>query len=393
MRFILVLSTFLFAACANNPENECGDRFLLPMPTDGGVEFKEVSLTTLGSPYRLKGAAAEIFVEGSLTADGYSGSVAQPKLTRSGHVCVPMDTSSALALSTYAHFEQIYNFDRELGVNKQISWPRKVGIELRLRSPDGQTHNNAHYFGRSDSIGILPYSLRGMHVTLNRGILAHEHFHAHFQAQVLNPLSTGDDVISSAFERLFYSTFAVKPSVEDLDNADIRTNSGLNRFVLRAWNEGLADFYGAVFAGEPDFFSRTLPYLSAFRALEGPLNLFRPGEALRPTVQFTGRGDEVEYRKEMVGIAYQQGTLLARLLYRLSSNDRSERKQFLARVLRQLHRIPALVGPQMERRILDFDMVVPLLLEGAELDQEDCRALAATISKDSVLRSIRPCAR
>lgn len=383
MRLILVLSMMALASCANDPKNECGDKFALPhFSAESGVQFREVQLKTLLSPYRLKGAAAEIFHEGALTSQGYQGSVAQPRLIRSGGVCVPADTGSMLALSAYEQFERIFFFDREIGVDRYLKWPRKVGVELHIRNPDGRTHNNAHYFGTSDSIGILPYSLDGMHLAFNSGVLAHEHFHAHFQSQVLNPLNTVSEIISSG---------GVKPSVDDLDNANLETNAGLNRFVLRSWNEGLADFYACVFTNEPDFFSASKLDRGSDRECDGPLHLFQSGEVLRPRIGFTAPGASGELRKEMLGTAYQQGTLLARLLYRVGGPDNLSRRRILNGVMSRLHRLPPMVRASMDLTIMDFEDIVPILLEGQALNEESCAALTATLSKRAVLENFKSC--
>lgn len=385
MRIIVSLSFLTLAACAGNPNDECGNKFALPkFSTETGVRFEEVQLRTLGSPYRLKGAAAEIFYEGALSDAGYGGSVAEPRLIRgAGDVCVPADTGSMLSIAAYEIFERIFDFDRGIGVEGHLKWPRKVGVELHLRNPDGQTHNNAHYFGVADSIGILPYSLDGVHLAFNPGILAHEHFHAHFQSQVLNPLNAVSEIISSGG--------GIKPTVDDLDNADLQSPSGLNRFVLRAWNEGLADFYACVFTGEPDFFTASNLDRVSERECNGPLTLFAPGAVLKPQIAATGPGQNVNIRKEMVGIAYFQGTLAARLLYRIAGPDKAAQRQLLQHVMRQLHRVPLMVRPKLDRTIMDFEDIVPVLLDGAKLDTMDCVFLSLTLSKQTLSRRFSQC--
>lgn len=383
MRVILVLMLVTLASCANDPKNECGDKVVLPhFSAKSGVRFLEVRLKTLLSPYRLKGAAAEIFYEGALTAQGYQGSVAEPRLTRSGGVCVPADTGSMLALSAYEQFEKIFFFDREIGVDRHLQWPRKVGVELHIRNPDGQTHNNAHYFGTSDSIGILPYSLEGLPLAFNPGVIAHEHFHAHFQSQVLNPLNTGSEVIA---------TEGVKPTLDDLDNADLNTNAGLNRFVLRAWNEGLADFYACVFTEEPDFFSASKLDRGADRECDGQLQFFRPGEDLRPKIGDTAPVLSRELRKDMLGAAYRQGTILARLLYQVGGPNKESRRQLLHRVMTRLQYIPPLVSANLHVTVLDFEDVVPVLLQDLPLDAHVCGVLSKTLSKPEMLERFKSC--
>jgi len=57
-------------------------------------------------------------------------------------------------------------------------------VEIHIRAGDSSgNHNNAHYFSKSDSIAVIPYSQNGLSLSLNPGVLGHEHFHAHFQSQ------------------------------------------------------------------------------------------------------------------------------------------------------------------------------------------------------------------
>lgn len=381
MRFILLLSTLMCAACANNSPTQCGDKFLLPwlMP-DKSVQFQKVHLTTLKSPYRLKGSAAEVYYESMIDDRGYQGPVAEPHLTRSDGTCVPTDAGSVMALTAYAHFERIYLFDREIGVANQLTWPRKVGVQIHLRTPEGMDHNNAHYFGRSDSVGVIPYTRKGMHFAMNRGILAHEHFHAHFQSQVLNALNRSDDVINSLYERIFHPLVGIKPTIEDLDNADVNTNEGLNRFVLRSWNEGLADFYAGVLTEDPDFFADSSPELSDNRTLDGPLWQFNSGAILRQ-----------KSRLNMLYDSYFQGTILARTLFRMAHLRGTDPKQFLSAVMKRMIHIPRMVRPLLETQIIDFESVLPVLLEGEPLNEERCLILRTAVSKSGLLRSFRQC--
>lgn len=387
MRVALLLFSLATFGCANSSHDQCGDRFLLLWPTaTKEFKFQEVHLPTLKSPYEVKGSAAEVYFESRLTDSGYSGSVARPRLTHTGSgLCVPMDAGSSMALTAYAQFEQIQKFDQELGSDNQVSWPRKVGVEIHLRSADGFTHNNAHYFSRSDAIAVIPYSEDGLTLSLNPGVLGHEHFHAHFQAEVINPLNNGLELMTSV-ENLFYSGFGIKPVIEDTEGGDTRSIGGLNKFIIRSWNEGLADFYGSAFTGQSDFFSPSLSQLRYDRTLAGPLGTFISGNQLEAQ---SNTVPPIKYN--MVGTSYQQGTLLARVLYRIAASGAIDQTELLKRIMQRLSKIPALVAPAFSSRVMDFEEILPILIEGIKLNADSCDAIKATVSKPILLRSFSQC--
>jgi len=62
----------------------------------------------------------------------------------------------------------------------------------------------------------------------------------------------------TSFENLFYGFLYVKPVIEDVGRRRYWHRGSLNRFVMRSWNEGLADFYGAVFQATLANFFRAL---------------------------------------------------------------------------------------------------------------------------------------
>lgn len=386
MRLCVVLLLFAAVGCANSPQDECGGKVLLLWPTAAGeYKFQEIQLSTLKSPYELKGAAAEIYYEGRITEGGFSGPVARPNLTRSsGGVCVPTDVASSLSLGTYAHIERLQQFDQKLDVAQQLSWPRKVGVNIKLFNGDGLSHSNAHYFGRSDAMAVVPYTDSSLPLALNPGILAHEHFHAHFQSQINRVVS---DSLSSnliSIEDLFYAGFGVKAAAEM--QLSLHTPEGLNKFVLRAWNEGLADFYGAIYSKKSDFFSSSIARLGPYRDLNGPLEKLKTAKSLNDDALSLDPD-----RNNVVATSYQQGTNLARLMYRIAMSGMMDPEDMLKRVLDRLKNVSTVVTPLFMQRTMDFEEIVPPLLDGLTLNKDACSAAAATLSGEMMQRSFSQC--
>lgn len=390
MRWIQFILPLLLGAwltgCADVTKDSCGHKVLLLWPTaDGQNSFQAVDLPTLPSPYEVRGPAANVYYQASLTENGYEGSVAHPHLTRSGDVCVPMDTNSSEALNLYAQFERLKDFDMKLGIADQLSWPRKVGVEINVRGADGLTHNNAHYFGREDAMAIIPYSLNGLPLGLNHGVVAHEHFHAHFQERVLNPLNAVLTHMTSV-EGFFYSNMNIHAMADEMQNVDMGTNSGLNNFVLRGWNEGLADFYGATYVDNPDFLRESLALFSEGRRLDGPAAFMATGAQFREAFIRNHVGPAMA-----VNYSYTEGTKLARLLYRLSHNGSTTPEEMIERILNRLPSLTSMLIKDYDSKVYDFETIVPILLNGLTLNADACEVLEGTIGKDSMEKEFPAC--
>jgi hypothetical protein len=388
MRFGLWLSfILLMTACADSGQ-KCGNKVLALWPDEGGdYSFQEVQLSTLNDPYTLSGGAAKVYYESLIGGSGFTGSVAHPRYTRSGDLCVPMDAASSMAVSVYAQFERIMQFESKIGTLDMLSWPRKVGLDIHVNSSDGMSHNNAHYFGQGDAIAVLPYNMKGLPLGLNPGVLAHEHFHGHFQRHVI---AVTNAQLAPTFdpEALFYSAFnmvSAKPTVEDVDRGDLRTPRGLNAFVLRSWNEGLADVYGSIYSKNPHFFDASLPTLKEARALNAPLAMFMSAAI------FQFNAERIMDPKSLVAISYDQGAYLARLMYSIAQSGVEPPEKFLVRIMRRLDDVPAAIVGDYDDRVLEFEEILPVLLKDFPLDAQNCASLRAAVSKELMKKSFASC--
>ncbi len=384
MRIWIVLSLLLIG-CANK-DNRCGNKVLTLWPSvQGDYSFQEIKLETLSSPYELSGRVAKIYYESGLGKSGLRGAVAQPRFTRSGDVCVPMDAQSSLAVNVYAQFEALHRFEEKLGTVGLLSWPRKVGIDIHLRSSDGTTHNNAHYISAGDSIAVIPYSLGALPLSANQGIIAHEHFHAHFNAAVVIPVNTSLTAAIDDFENLFYQGGSFKPTIDDVDHADISRPRGLNAFVLRAWNEGLADLYGAIYTHNPRFFDESLPTINGARSLNAPLIPFSN------RIDLTNVARQAWKPGELVGVSYGQGALLARLMYRIAMSGVETPEEFLARMIHRLADISPAIVNTYDTQVLNFEDIVPILLKDFPLTPESCGFMRVVLSKELMVKGLAQC--
>jgi hypothetical protein len=335
----------------------------------GHYTFQQIALLDLGSQYRLASQSATIYYENGLSDSSFEGAVAEPRLTNAGGACIPEDIASSLAVNVYAQFERLHRFELELGSASQLSWPRKVGVEIHLSGSPTDIANNAHYFGDQDVITIMPYTLNEVPVALNQGIIAHEHFHAHFQSQVMAHLDLGVPL--------------------DLSESDLGTNSGVNNFVLRGWNEGLADFFAAVYTGRPDSFDASVK--APARNLTGSLSPMMLGMDFANLARGATSHPEMDRMLLLTRTSYGEGSLLAKLLYRLAFSGGLPPKVFLAHVMASLDKIPSLVSPIYGLEVMDFETIVPLLLRDFPVNDTACANLAMVLSKGLMQREFTQC--
>lgn len=307
---LLFLSVFS-AGCAKKSEQGT-HRYLIPYLTaDGSYKYKEVELTTLDSPTRLKGSTASIHYRP--TSSGW-GPAAEPKLTKSGNVWIAENPESGMAISAYATMEAIRKWEATIDPSTQSIYPRTIVIDVEVRSRGEDLVNNAAYDGETDAILVVPYSRNGIPLAVNQGIMAHEHFHAQY------------------FHRFYRAIY------EKYIKGDKRSYN--NRQVLDAWNEGLADFYAYAFTNQPRFMDA-----SDLRFPSGATSLIRAldiaFESLSPIFMYTvdNKGTlQLNAKKDtcVTGSYYCLGTQVGRLLHQMSQNDSDKTMQLVRRVYQSL---------------------------------------------------------
>lgn len=317
--FVLLLTAISVLSCTKKDEG--GQRFLLPWPDESGQEqLKVVTIETLGSPYEVSGPAADIYLQSSFSSSGFMGDPARPHLTLVDGVFVPMDVNSSLGLTLYAHLERIFKLDQELDIAAELSWPRKIGYEVLVQSQESQSleFNNARYFIDYDVISFLPTSNGKTSLAINPGVIAHEHYHAHFNYRVLQKISQKQ-----------------QRSEVEVFNDDV---------ILRGWNEGLADYYGFVYSQNPKFLEISLGH--------------DIGEARKMGVEkpHVIRSADFHYdlfvslrasNYPVAGLGYSVGTDIARVLYWMVQSAEAQaplstHKAMLTYITHKLENLPVL---------------------------------------------------
>ncbi|MGE0761692.1 MAG: hypothetical protein AB7N80_00295 [Bdellovibrionales bacterium] len=340
-----------------------GAEVLLPWPdAQGDYHFTKVVLSTLSSPQKMDGPAARIFWQvGGKKAGGFRGQPVKPHLTRRGRLWLATDVQSQQAIATYAIFERLQRFDRQLGFESRLAWPREVGFDIKIKTPEGSLHSNAAYDRAGDVVAVAAYSSShesaGLPLAVNHGVLSHEHFHAHFAA-----VSGG---------RAGAAQFA-------LSN---RSLLGIvNRLVIGSWNEGLADLYATVFTGDPMFMRMSFVNQAQERALSLPVTALINWVDLKRMMDCTG---PCLTATQMQGFQYVNGTALARWLYQwgLQLHPTNGPREVLSEVLRTLPQILNEALPVLDLQAIESDYFIESFLnkQNLPIPAESCRELRSKL--------------
>ncbi len=343
---ILLGFLFSFIGCAPVSDDESTENqvYRLPWPAGSGkYELQDIQLQTFTEPEKLRGEVAQIIVDprvlgGQLVGEEPIGR--WTKTSANGVIRrVPSDFVTLQAAVLYAHHEKLNHIDRELGLLPYLKGPSKIGLLSRLS--DGFSTqlitNNAIFDGRLDVLFVVPFTGPELPISMNAGIIAHEHFHRLFQGIVLRrlqalPLSLGQagdgetDSLSCHGARAFVAPAVVETETEESPTAALPAEpigdqlvpmKIWNQTVLRGLNEGLADFWGWSYAQDDFFVGRSLgEQEDSARRLDRKLSKLPSQIAFRNmliTMNSTGR-PVLKSEAGRVGAAYRLGTEYSRTL-------------------------------------------------------------------------------
>lgn len=272
----------------------------------------------------IQGPAAKFYFMPSIDPNGrLQGITPEPKLFRgqNGKV-VAGDLKSLELLTLYYHFEQLMKIDQQIGILSLNSWPRKVGLRARVINKNQKlSSNNARYSGLLDAYLFDSFILPDLQLTVNGGVIAHEHFHSIFFKMVLVPLS---DIITPP-------TPHENTNISDSKLSESQTVYLSN--LLRAWNEGLADVWGWSYSRDTNFVQRSIGF-------EKTRDLRLRKIALPTKRDFQILMSTARDNTTRLAINYQVGSSLARIIYQSSSNlDSLKLKQAIVRILPKVSQI------------------------------------------------------
>ncbi len=223
----------------------------------------------------MRGSLAEFYLEPMLLLK--DGKLAQPGVP-SGHFLatpsgsqIALDDASLQAATLYAHLEKLNELDQASGAAESLPKHSAVGLNVGFVDKNNNViENNAQYTPSVDAILFLPYTQSELPITLNAGVIAHEHFHSLFHHIVLMHF---DSKVAYGSLNLDESERRSESRVPAKDQESVSIQM-YNRYLLRGVNEGLADFWGWIYSGDENFVGRSIPAALEARRLDKDDSIF-----------------------------------------------------------------------------------------------------------------------
>lgn len=251
------------------------------------ISLHFIQISELKELKRVQGQFAEFLLYPQLSGKDLSGTLPEADFFKlqNGKYVAKNALSMQMAV-LYAHAERLHAFDKLLGIMVNPG-PRRIAI---TDVEDRGEANNAFYHGETDAMFFLPFSGSQIATTFNSGIYAHEHFHSIFYKLVHQPLidakvlpkNMNPSLHGSAFQDQLHghgSVPAVLGSTAQ-QGADVSALSTLSvtqqnyaKILIQGINEGVADFWGWAYTGNPDFIALSLPSEKDARSLNSSAKL------------------------------------------------------------------------------------------------------------------------
>lgn len=390
---------FLLSGCA--PQSELKDtkgsvKVLIPDTSEKGSSLNVVQLLGIENIQTLKGKYAEFYLSPRVDESTIAGKPAVARfMENSSGTLVPANESTKQLAVVYFHTQKLAALDEEVGAFGINKWPRKIGVGVRIK---GGGKNNAFYDGNTDSLLVVPYDQNDLPVGINPGILAHEHFHSLFYKIVLksssqknklthdiHSVAEGTDLDLSA--RVQAHSRTEKTKVTEL--SDEKLQDLYNSLLLRSLNEGLADFWGWMYTGDPDFIALSIPSQKARRSLKSD-DIFKRAdlpmsETLKDRIRlFSSKGIAAHLNQYIIGYSYEVGTQVSRFLkaytevYAIQRNieNLQARKDVAKQVVNLLPFLKSYAEGKVTKEFEFKDFVLEFSGLMGELTQKECEYLS-----------------
>ena len=210
---------------------------------------------------------------------------------------------------------------------------------------------------------FVPYAEEQLPIPMNGGIIAHEHFHSYFSYGVLKKLGS-----------------------QKIDP--------LQDYLLKSLNEGIADMWGWIYTGDPDFISMSLPAVGGLRKLDVPSFMNLPEVKSKADLEFELKFVKSECHRVpgcssaeqvITGMSYENGTVLARILKNFLSKQnlsRKEKSQKMFELIDRLQQLSVSEVLDLEKVIVEWSKLFP------SLSSEDCDLLKNSVKTKEIQEQI-----
>lgn len=273
-----------------------------------GTEFKIVELQGVYDQRTLSGEVVDFYFSPGESGGKVLGQAPIARFVKNSRgVHVPADMITLQMVTIYFHLQELKALEIEAAGREIVGWPRKVGLQVITEAKE-MRYNNAYYNSQTDMLYFVPYKNADTPIALNKGVIAHEHFHSYFTNHVIKPAGKQFDI----------KKYEAAANVSETEFMGVV----MGDYVLKALNEGLADFWGWVYSDDPDFVALSLPGLSEVRSLNKltSVELIPDTNALKVDAIKIMQNPAVLCPKNptvyscVTGKAYQRGTTIARVL-------------------------------------------------------------------------------
>jgi hypothetical protein len=338
---------------------------------DGQYKLSVVELLGIQDLSRMVGQFAKFFLSPRILNGRLDGPSPKARfILNSNGVNVPSDDSTMQMATIYAHLQRLAALDKELGADGVNKWPRDVGLAVRV---SGGLRNNAFYEGKTDSMLVVPYTKNNIPISVNGGILAHEHFHSLFYKLVLKEDTASvhtqeiKDVIGGDFAQTLSGQETPRiPKGDSLSEYDV--HYFYHVAITRGLNEGIADFWGWMYTGDPDFIVQSLPEatdrnlkVSEFQASRVLSREEDIKEEIKRRYSFSNENN-MDFNSLINGYAYMLGTEFSRSLKRYTD------------LYADAHKLDSVAARKEVAKIV-IKMLPTLKLELGETQREDEKGL------------------
>lgn len=418
-RFIAAISVLgLLSACGSqfdSAEQSKTTRVVSPwLNPQGEYSLQTLELSGLRDLKTLSGQFARFVfsprvVDGKLQGHSPRGRF----IKNSRNEYVPVDDLTQQMVVLYAHMQKFAELDEELGAGGVNTWPRDIGVAVRMK---GGVKNNAFYDGRTDSMLFVPYTWNHLPISINGGILAHEHFHSLFYKLVIkgnleevidrSSLHDREDIVlndeelknppeSSPLKSFFGQRTLANPELIHKYHLETLT-SGLN--------EGLADFWGWVYSGDPDFIAMSIPIEKDDRSLNlraGDIYPQLPSKKkmMNRIESFMRYGEADHMKTYLKGPAYTLGTQVSRFLKGFTEVSLKERGTVASQARKKVAKQIVSLLPQLKESLLSsssekyfrpVDFVILFAQQAPDLLEAECQYVASVLNNSEEFDSSNP---
>lgn len=343
--------------------------------SSGETQFQEVELQGLHDKSNLAGDVVDFYYSPSDENGELVGNKPRARFIEDDGVYIPANQITLQMVTLYYHLQQLKKLEIEVtGSSKSLlKWPRKVALAVNVINAPDLRFDNAFYNPNVDALFFVPYTEEEFPIPLNAGIIAHEHFHSYFAAQVMNPLGKQNNEISEEDYYRFY--------------------------IFKIINEGLADVWGWIYSQDPDFVVVSLPKVGSDRNLEKSSlfsTRFSTEQELKHEIMGLMSDTKSCAGKDvlrcMTGKAYGHGTLLARGLKSFAKvrmettgdSDVATRKIMAGKILSVISEMQKSL---LADETLSLDKVFILWEKQFDkISKSECQVLQATVSAPGDLR-------